>query len=115
MDKWTIQSKQKRHHNLSRRPDAANTRGELVVADKGYRGEPDTVSFPNHFDEPAVAELKRRICARQETFFSRMKNYKILHKKFRHKPVLTKHKAAFEAIAVIIQYGIENGSPLFAI
>lgn len=87
--------------------------GKLVVGDKGYRGEPETISYPNHLDEEAVAELKKRIRSKQETFFSRMKAFKILEDSFRHKPVMTKHKACFEAVAVIVQYGIDLGFPLF--
>ena len=89
--------------------------GKLVVADKGLRGEPNTVSFPNSLDDDDVAELKKRIRARQETFFARMKSFKVLKESFRHKPVLEKHKACFEAVAVLVQYGIDNGFPLFRI
>jgi hypothetical protein len=89
--------------------------GKLVVADKALRGEPATASVPNHLDDEDVAELKKCIRARQETFFSRMKAFHVLKEPFRHKPVLEKHKACFEAVAVLIQYGILNGSPLFHI
>lgn len=89
--------------------------GHLAVADKGLRGEPSKVSFPNHLDPEEVAELKRRIRARQETFFARMKAFKSMSERFRHKPVLPKHKACFEAVAVLVQYGIDNGSPLFTL
>ena len=89
--------------------------GKLVVADKAHRGEPDTISPPNHLDDEEVAALKKRIRARQETFFSRMKAFKILKEPFRHKPVLPKHKACFEAVAVLAQCGIVNGFPLFHI
>ena len=89
--------------------------GCLAVGDKGYKGEPNKVSFPNHLDDEYVTELKKRIRARQETFFARMKAFKVLKESFRHKPVLPLHKACFEAVAVLIQYSIENGSPLFQI
>ena len=89
--------------------------GKLVVADKAYRGEPDTVSYPSELDDNEVAAIKRRIRAQQETFFSRMKAFQVLRQPFRHKPVMEKHEACFTAVAVLVQYGIENGSPLFHI
>lgn len=49
----------------------------------------------------------------QETLFSRMKSFKVIDEKFRHKPVMEKHKACFEAEAIIVQYGIDLGFPLF--
>ena len=84
--------------------------GKLVVADKVYRGEPAIVSFPNHLDHQATRDPKSRIRARQETFNARLKNFSVLDQAFRHTPVMEKHKACFEAVAVI-----EPGSPLFAI
>lgn len=89
--------------------------GKLVVGDKALRGEPESASVPNHLDHPDVAELKKRIRARQETFFARVKTFKVFREKFRHKPVMDMHQACFEAVAVVVQYGIENGSPLFRI
>lgn len=89
--------------------------GFLAVANKAYKGEPTKVSFPNHLDDLLIRRLKSRIRARQETFNARLKSFAVLDNPFRHKPVMEKHKACFEAVAVIVQYGIENGSPLFAI
>ena len=89
--------------------------GKLVIADKGYRGEPGLVSFPNDLDDPEVREFKKRVRARQETFNARLKAFGVLSGRFRHKPVLKQHEACFVACAVIVQYGIENGSPLFSV
>lgn len=88
--------------------------GKFVIADKAYRGD-ETASPPNHLDEEDIAELKKRNRARQETFNSRLKSFKVLDDKFRHKPVMEKHKACFEAVAVLVQYGIDCGFPLFVI
>jgi hypothetical protein len=46
-----------------------------------------------------------------ETFNSRLKNFHCLDDRFRHG--IDKHKICFEAICVIVQYQLENGSPLF--
>lgn len=89
--------------------------GKLVIADKAYRGEPKFVSFPNHLDEASITELKKRVRARQETFFGRMKSFAILENTFHHKPVLERHKCCFEAVAVLVQYGIDNRRPLFTL
>ena len=89
--------------------------GRFAVGDLGYRGEPANMTYPNALDPEDVAELKRRISARQETFFSRMKSFKVLKVPFRHKPVMQRHKRCFEAVAVLVQYSIDNGSPLFHI
>jgi len=99
-----------RHGLMALIPD-----GFYVVADKAYKGEPTKCSFPNHFDDPLIRKLKSRIRARQETFNARLKSFAVLDNPFCHKPVMDKHKACFEAVAVIVQYGIENGSPLLAI
>ena len=88
--------------------------GKYACGDKAYRAEPTKVTFPNHLDNDEVAGLKKRIRARQETFFSRCKSFAILRERFRHKPVLEKHKACFEAVAVVVQCGIDAGFPLFA-
>lgn len=87
----------------------------LAIADKAYRGEPLKASCPNSFDDDDVREFKKRVRARHETFNARLKSFHVLSGKFRHKPVMDKHKACFKAVAVIVQYGIELGNPLFDI
>ena len=70
--------------------------------------------YPIRFVQATAVEAHdKRAC--QETFFSRMKAFQVLRQPFRHKPVMEKHEACFIAVAVMVQYGIENGSPLFHI
>jgi DDE superfamily endonuclease len=97
--------------------------GKFATADRGYRGEPK-LRIPNNRDAPLVKEFKKRSQARHETFNARLKSFKILSTRFRHRhshrgnPSVTchdNHKAAFEAVCVLIQYDMENGHPLFAI
>jgi hypothetical protein len=87
--------------------------GMKVIADKGYnaRDVVDIISTPNSHDSKKVSEYKSRARARQETFNARLKNFGVLEQRFRHD--LEKHKIAFEAVAVICQYQLENCSPLF--
>jgi DDE superfamily endonuclease len=81
-----------------------------VLGDEGYRGDP-TVSRYNPYDPKDVKKFKSRARARHETYNRRIKIFRILSDRFRHP--LDKHKASFEAICVIVQYQLENGSPLY--
>ena len=55
----------------------------------------------------------------QETCFKRFKDFKVLRESFRHGTgtdnKLEKIKTSFEAVAVLVQYDIENGHPLFEV
>jgi hypothetical protein len=87
--------------------------GKRVIADRGYCSKHDAgvISTPNSHDMPNVRRFKSRARARHESFNGKIKNFKCLAECFRHE--LTNHKIAFEAICVICQYQLENGSPLF--
>ena len=69
------------------------------------------LSLPNTFDAKTLNNFKSRARLRHETFNGRLKSFAILSETFRHG--FDKHKFVFEAIAVTVQYQIENGSPLF--
>ena len=66
-----------------------------------------------------VKELITIAKARTETFNSCMSRFKVLSGCFRHgkgtKKRLALHKTCAEACCVIVHYGMENGSPLFAL
>ena len=85
--------------------------GKRVIGDRGYTGEPDIISTQNEFDPREIAEFKERVLSRHETFNGRLKGFKCLSTKFRHG--VENHKVAFEVVCVIVQYEMENGSPLF--
>lgn len=87
--------------------------GKLGIGDNGYQGEPGTLACPSSHDTPEVRKFKGRARARQETFNARIKTFACLDKKFRHG--LSKQKITFEAVCVIVQYQMENGSPLFQV
>jgi hypothetical protein len=110
--------------NIYRAPGGLKSQlqeGEYIFADQGYRGEQQTLRLRNPFDSEAVKEAKRRSLARQETFNSRIKTFKILTEPFNCKHVHDgvschdKHKAVVEAIVVLLQYEMENGHLLFAV
>jgi hypothetical protein len=87
--------------------------GKKVIGDKGYIGEKDIISTPNSHDPPDVRHFKSRARARQESFNARIKNFACLDVRFRHG--IHNHKTCFEAVCVIAQYQLENGSPLFEV
>jgi hypothetical protein len=85
--------------------------GKRGIADNGYRGEPNTLSTPNAHDPIELRKFKSRARARHESLNARIKNFKCLAERFRHG--IQKHRICFEAVCVIVQYQMENGSPLF--
>jgi hypothetical protein len=89
--------------------------GEKVEADKGYRGEPESVSVPNHnvFLNRVGRRQKELVRARHETLNRRLKQWHCLHDTFRHD--LVKHGPVFRAVAVIVQVTIETGEPMFRV
>lgn len=88
--------------------------GKRAIADKGYRGEIGKTSTPNTHDQKDLAKFKSRARARHESFNGRrIKNCACLDVRFRHG--VKKHQTVFEAVCVIVQYQLENGSPLFEV
>ena len=85
--------------------------GEMVEADRGYRGEPTKVRIPVDYVTDGQKKMKSRARARQETVNRRFKQFGALGRRFRHAHNL--HKIVFEAIVVVVQLEISNGAPLF--
>jgi hypothetical protein len=85
--------------------------GHKVIADSGYSGESIVVSTPNAHDPRLLCKFKSRARARHESFNGKLKNFRAISEHFRHG--IEKHKIVFEAVCVICQYQMENGSPLF--
>jgi hypothetical protein len=95
-------------------------RGKRVIADEGYVGEPWMLSTRNPLDSTPLKDFKRRAKGRQESFNSRIKCFNILKHEFRGKGSqgvgkLEKHKRAFEACCILVQYEMGNGRPLFEV
>lgn len=90
-----------------------------VIADRGYSGpEPGTktLSIRNDLNSPKLRKFKRRVRARHENFNARIKVFNVLNSAFRWKKNrLAKHKAAFEAVCVLVRFDIEIDSPLFSV
>jgi hypothetical protein len=91
---------------------------QKVIGDEGYRGSPEKASTRNRaFDSREVKSFKNRALARHETVNSRLKAFAIINQPFRTtgQRRLPRHQAAMEAACVIVQYELENKSPLFAV
>jgi DDE superfamily endonuclease len=87
--------------------------GKRLIADNGYHGEDAIISAPNRLDNVETKEFKSRARARHETLNGRIKSHKITDSRFRSAP--DKHKIIFEAVAVVVQYDMDNGMKLFDI
>jgi DDE superfamily endonuclease len=87
--------------------------GKRCVADKGYRGEPNYISTPNIDDGELINWYKTRARSRQESINCKIKFFRCMAQEFRHS--IEFHGCAFDAICVIVQYQLENGSTLFDI
>lgn len=86
---------------------------KMVIADNGHRGYPSLCSTPNSYDSPEVAHFKSRARCRQEAYNGKMKNFECLSSRFRHSK--DRLQACFEAVAVIVQYKMDGGEPLYDI
>ena len=90
--------------------------GQLGIANKGYRGEATLLAIPSSHDMDEVREFKGRALARHEKFNGQLKNFGCVSGQFRHHcEGFEKHQMCFEAIAVVCQHQLENGSPLVVV
>ncbi len=87
------------------------------VADEGYKGHPEVLGTRNAFDKADTKYFKGRVKARHESCNSRLKRFNILAHPFRGRgdDRLDKHKSAFEACCVVVQYDLEHGKGLFKV
>ncbi|CAB9525015.1 hypothetical protein SEMRO_1617_G286340.1 [Seminavis robusta] len=87
---------------------------KMVIADNGYRGYDDVISRPNSIDSPEVAKFKNRARCRHEAVNGMIKHYKCTDSAaFQHG--IDKFALCFDAAAVITQYRMELGEPLFEV
>jgi len=85
--------------------------GKRALGDKIYNGHPAQCSTFNAYDSAAVKMFKSRAQMRHEQFNGMLKEHAALDSRFRHGEA--KFKVCFEAAAVVCQYRLENGEPLF--
>ena len=89
--------------------------GKLAIVDRGYikLAHKHKLSWPNPYDSKEVNNFKSRARLRHEAFNGRLAFFNILSATFRQSE--KKHKLAFEAVAVTVQYQMDNGSPLWKV
>ena len=82
--------------------------GEKIIADGGYRGEPN-IWHKGHCRR--TAKLEGVVRARHENANGRLKNFGVLNQRFRHD--LSLHGYCFHACANLVQLTLLHESPLF--
>lgn len=91
--------------------------GKLTIADRGFRSkyasERAQFSYPDYMDSKELHNFKSRARLRQETFNRRLKHFNCLSETFKNGFV--KHGIALRAVAVTVQYQMDNGTPLFSV
>ena len=88
--------------------------GEMVIADKGYIGEPEHILTPYHLLATEDADLRKTasiVRSRHETGNRRLHMWGCLGQRWRHAVEL--HWIALHAVAVIEQLKFEEGEALF--
>jgi hypothetical protein len=88
-----------------------------MIVDRGYRtdekDEQGMFAIPDMMDSKELKRFKTHTRLRHKNFNRRIKQFGIWNQKFRHG--FDKHGFAFEAVVVIIQYQMENGSPIYKV
>ena len=84
--------------------------GKKVLADSGLKGSAKA-STRMASNSHKMKHFRARAQGRQETLFKRFKDFGILKQRFRHGVEL--HRTVLDAVAVVVQYDMENGHPLF--
>ena len=85
---------------------------EMVVADRGYRGEPSCITPYDAF-EPHVMYLMSVARARHEGVNGMYKQFRCLRDMYRHS--LNKHSWIFKAVTVLVQLKLLDGRGSFQI
>ena len=92
--------------------------GKKIVADSAYQAEPSKVITSNREFPKDVQTWLSDLLARGETVHKDLKAWNILYNRFRHnmkscQETMDFHQMVLEAVAVIVQFGYENGHGMF--
>jgi hypothetical protein len=95
--------------------DARGPNGQVLgLADQGYNGvAKDLITHNSSHDSEEVREFKSRALSRHENFNRRITSFEVLKQQYRHS--LELHPICFEAVVVICQYHLDNGSSLLTL
>ena len=86
--------------------------GEMVVADRGYRGDPSCITPYDAYDNH-VKYLMGVARARHEGVNAMFKQFRILKDMYRHD--LRKHSWVFKAVSLLVQLRLIEGSRVYQI
>lgn len=91
--------------------------GKVCIADRGFisrkAAEKKHFATPDYMDSTELSNFKSRSRLRQETYNRRLKHFGCLSNTWRFG--FAKHGIALRAVAVVVQYQMDNGSPIFAV
>jgi len=91
--------------------------GKVCIADRGFRSkiasERERFALPDYMDSKALHNFKSRARLRQETYNRRLKHFECLSSTFKNG--FEKHGIALRAVAVMVQYQMDNGSPIYCV
>jgi hypothetical protein len=97
--------------------DKLQQNGKVCIADRGFWSksaeEKKHFALPDYMDSKELNNFKSRTRLRQETYNRRLKHFEALSKTFKHGFV--KHGIALRAVATIVQYQMDNGSPIYCV
>jgi DDE superfamily endonuclease len=97
--------------------DKMKAQGKICIADRGFRSkhvhERQHFSFPEAMDSKPLNNFKARARCRQETYNRRLKHFQCLSSTFTNG--FGKHGIALRAVAVMVQYQMDNGSPIYCV
>jgi DDE superfamily endonuclease len=96
--------------------------GKMLIADSIFKAgkkpehqdEVGMFALPSSADPEELRRFKSRARARHESFNGRLKYFSFLRDGYRGIDI-DKHGSAFKAICVIVQYQMDNGSPIFSV
>ena len=91
--------------------------GKVGITDRGFRSkfvdESKHFALPGFMDSKPLFNFKTRAWMRQESYNRRLKHFECLSTTFTHGFV--KHGIALRAVAVMVQYQMDNGSPIYCV
>ena len=91
--------------------------GKVCIADRGFRSkfadESKHFALPDFMDSKPLFNFKTRVRMHQESYNRCLKHFECLSTTFTHGFV--KHGIALRAVAVMVQYQMDNGSPIYCV
>ena len=97
--------------------DKLKSSNKVCIADRGFRSklvhELEVFAYPDYMDSKELHNFKSRARCRQESYNRRLKHFECLSGTFTNG--FEKHGVALRAVAVMVQYQMDNGSPLYSV